>query len=304
MGVMRLGYVHARVTDLEEARAHYTGTLGMRTVDEVPGKIWLKSWDEWDHHSVVLEEGGVGLVKLGYKVRTEEDLATYEKNLTTFGVTVERMSKGDNLGVGDGVRFTTPSEHVIELYQDIEYIGGDVGLINPELFPRDLVGIGVPFTDHCLITAEDPALNERLFIEALDFKPAERLVTDLSDDAELVGTWMFCQHKTHDLAFIKGPNGKLHHWAYKLGDWDAIRHAGIQLSMDDVPISFGPEIHGLSRGATIYFYDPAGNRNEVFAGGYETYPDFPTMTWTADNLPRAAAYITRELPEKHFEILT
>jgi catechol 2,3-dioxygenase len=304
MGVMRLGYVHARVTDLEEARSHYTGTLGMRTVEEAPDKLWLKSWDEWDHHSVVLEEGGVGLVKLGYKVRTEEDLATFERNLTTFGVTVERMSKGENLGVGDGVRFTTPSEHVIELYQDIEYIGSDVGLINPELFPRDLVGIGVPFMDHCLITAEDPALNERLFIEALDFKPAERLVTDLSDDAELVGTWMFCQHKTHDLAFIKGPNAKLHHWAYKLGDWDSIRHAGILLSMDDVPISFGPEIHGLSRGSTIYFYDPAGNRNEVFAGGYETYPDFPTMTWTAENLPRAAAYITRELPEAHFSILT
>ena len=29
MGVMRLGYVHIRVTDLEEARDHYSNTLGM-----------------------------------------------------------------------------------------------------------------------------------------------------------------------------------------------------------------------------------------------------------------------------------
>ena len=29
MGVMRLGYVHLRVTDLEEARDHYSNTLGM-----------------------------------------------------------------------------------------------------------------------------------------------------------------------------------------------------------------------------------------------------------------------------------
>ena len=28
MGVMRLGFVHLRVTDLEEARNHYSNTLG------------------------------------------------------------------------------------------------------------------------------------------------------------------------------------------------------------------------------------------------------------------------------------
>ena len=67
MSVMRLGYVHIRVTDLEEARDHYSNTLGMSVVHEEPGKLHLKCWDEWDHHSLVLEEGGVGLVKLGYK---------------------------------------------------------------------------------------------------------------------------------------------------------------------------------------------------------------------------------------------
>jgi catechol 2,3-dioxygenase len=30
-----------------------------------------------------------------------------------------------------------------------------------------------------------------------------------------------------------------------------------------------PARHGITRGTTIYFFDPAGNRNEVFAGlGY------------------------------------
>jgi catechol-2,3-dioxygenase len=30
--VIRLGYVHLRVTDLEEARNHYSNTLGMEVV--------------------------------------------------------------------------------------------------------------------------------------------------------------------------------------------------------------------------------------------------------------------------------
>ena len=68
--VIRLGYVHLRVTDLEEARNHYSNTLGMEVIHEEPGKLYLKCWDEWDHHSLVLEEGGVGLVKLGYKVES------------------------------------------------------------------------------------------------------------------------------------------------------------------------------------------------------------------------------------------
>ena len=37
--VIRLGYVHLRVTDLEEARNHYSNTLGMQVVHEEPGKL-------------------------------------------------------------------------------------------------------------------------------------------------------------------------------------------------------------------------------------------------------------------------
>jgi catechol 2,3-dioxygenase len=104
MGVMRLGLVHLRVTDLEEAREHYSNSLGMTVVAEQPGKLYLKCWDEWDHHSPVLEEGGVGLVKLGYKCQTAADLERFERRSQRFGATTSRVSKGENLTVGDGER--------------------------------------------------------------------------------------------------------------------------------------------------------------------------------------------------------
>ena len=100
--VIRLGYVHLRVTDLEEARNHYSNTLGMEVVHEEPGKLWLKCWDEWDHHSLVLEEGGVGLVKFGYKVEDDDALADFEHRAQQFGATTGRFSAGENLKVGDG----------------------------------------------------------------------------------------------------------------------------------------------------------------------------------------------------------
>jgi catechol 2,3-dioxygenase len=303
MAVMRLGYVHIKVTDLEEARNHYSNTLGMRVVAEEPGKLHLKCWDEYDHHSLVIEEGGVGLVKLGYKCETQEDLALFEHRAQQFGATTARVSKGENLTVGDAVRITIPSEQNIELYTDIDYVGTDTGVLNPDPWPRDRRGAGVPFIDHALVPAEDPATVERFFMECLDFRPSERAITDPAHP-EVLGSWLYCGDSPHDFAVVKGPNGKFHHFAYFLNDWNEILHAGDVFAMDDVSIDYGPTRHGITRGTTIYFFDPAGNRNEVFCGGYRTGPDFPTITWTADQLAKGVFYIQREINDRFLTVFT
>ena len=302
--VIRLGYVHLRVTDLEEARNHYSNTLGMEVVHEEPGKLWLKCWDEWDHHSLVLEEGGVGLVKFGYKVESDDALADFERRAQQFGATTGRVSKGENLTVGDGVRLTLPSEHVMELYTEMEFTGTETGSINPEAWPRNMRGVGTHWIDHALVPAEDPGLLERFMMEVLDFKPAERVVASM-DHPEVIGSWLSCGESPHDLAVIKGPNGKLHHFAYHLEDWSAILRAGDIFSMDDVPIDIGPTRHGITRGTTIYFFDPAGNRNEVFAGlGYRVHQDFPTINWTVDQLAKGIFYHARELNDAFTSVFT
>jgi catechol 2,3-dioxygenase len=316
MPVIRLGYIQVRVTDMEEAVNHYSNTLGMKIVATgqggphmsphgiSPGKLtYLKAWDEWDHHSVVLEEGGVGLVKFGYKVSSADDLAVFEKRVQQFGATTQRMSKGENLAVGDGFRVTLPSDHVLELYHEMEYIGTETGALNPPPWPRDGRGAAVPRLDHCLYTAEDPELDERFWAECLDFRAGERLITDPSDP-ELIGTWMYCGQTPHDVAVIKGPNGKLHHFAFLLEDWNAILRAGDVFGMDEVSVDIGPTRHGITRGTTIYFFDPSGNRNEVFSGGYLTGPDFPTITWTADQLGRGIFYISGEVNERFTTVVT
>lgn len=306
MGVMRLGFMHIRVTDLEEARDHYSNTLGMEVVHEEPGKLHLKCWDEWDHHSLVLEEGGVGLVKIGYKCASEDDLVDYEKRTAAFGATTGRFSRGENMAVGDGVRITLPSEHTVELYTEMEFTGTETGAINPEVWPRNKRGAAAHWIDHCLIAADDPGLAERFFQEALDFRTAERVVETM-ENPDVIGTWLTApdSHSAHDLAVIKGPNAKLHHFAYHLDDWNAILHAADLFSMDDVPIDIGPTRHGITRGETIYFFDPSGNRNEVFAGlEQRIHKDFPTINWTADQLGKGIFYHDRELNERFTTVFT
>ena len=305
MGVMRLGYVHAKVTDLAEAKRHYGYTLGLKPMGEEPGRAFFKGWDEWDHHSLVLEEGGVGLTKMGYKVARPEDLDVYEKRAANFGCITQRMSRGENPEVSDGVRILLPSEHVLELYHDMTLVGTEVGSVNPEVFPRHLLGVGAPHIDHLLVTTNDVKLMDRFFKEVLDFYAVERVCTSLEDDADYIGTWMSTGMRPHDIALIDGPQGKLHHFAFGLKDWSEVLRAGQLFSMDDVSVDIGPTQHGITRGETIYFFDPSGNRNEVFAGlEHRVQKDFPTINWTADQLGKGIFYHDRELNERFTTVFT
>ena len=56
-GVLRPGHVAIRVREMDPAVRHYTEVLGLiETARDAQGRVYLKAWDEHDHHSVVLRE--------------------------------------------------------------------------------------------------------------------------------------------------------------------------------------------------------------------------------------------------------
>lgn len=46
----------------------------------------------------------------------------------------------------------------------------------------------------------------------------------------------------------------------------------------------------ITRGLSIYFWEPSGNRIEVYAGGYTAYPDNPQRIWDGGQLGRGLFY--------------
>ena len=94
------------------------------------------------------------------------------------------MSAGDNPEVSDGIRVTLPSEHVLELYHDMTFVGMEVGSLNPEVFPRHLQGVGAPHIDHLLVSMDDPKTVERYFLDVLDFYAVERVASSVDDEAD------------------------------------------------------------------------------------------------------------------------
>ena len=154
-----------------------------------------------------------------------------------------------------------------------------------------------------MLTVENIEPMMAFYMNVLGFRLSERIITDPQSE-ELLAAFLFCSNKAHDIAFVKGPNGKLHHFAFWLDSWHDILRAGDILARNKVKIDIGPTRHGITRGTTIYFFGPNGNRNEVFSGGYMTYADFPCITWTADQIGKAIFYIQQEVNDRFSTYLT
>ena len=304
MSVMRMGYLHVKVTDLAEARHHYAEVLGLYPTLEDDGRVFFKGWDEWDHHSLVIEQGGVGFGRCGYKCETSEDVARVEARATSFGYPVRRMAAGELPEVGDGISITLPSGHQLDFYTHMTPWGLEVGTHNPDAFPRHMVGVGAPRLDHMMIWVNDVTEIERFFIDCVDMYATERIMTSLDEDAEQIGSFLSLGESNHDIALVQMPENKIHHFAFEMRSWDDILRAGDIFAMDDVPIDIGPTRHGITRGTTIYFFDPSGNRNETFAGGYRCFRDRPTVVWTADQIGKGIFYHARELNERFMTVAT
>ena len=132
MGILRLGHVDIRVPDLELATAYYTEVLGLLEVAREPDRVFLKCWDEHDHHSLVLRYAPrYGLDHAMYKVEDPDDLDDLERKLSAYGCPVRRMSAGDELGMGEGIRFEAPTGHTLELVHAVEKVGNLLPKTNP-----------------------------------------------------------------------------------------------------------------------------------------------------------------------------
>ncbi|HHW36851.1 MAG TPA: catechol 2,3-dioxygenase [Bacillales bacterium] len=301
--IMRLGRVELKVMDLESSVDYYTNIIGLEVTGRDRDSVYLKAWDEYDHHSVILtKSNSAGLAHMAFKVETLVDLAYYEKKIEEFGCTTSRISKGARIGEGEAVHFILPTGHHCELYTEIELLGTAVGTLNPHPWPLGKKGIAPHRLDHCLLTGDDLKTVSRFFVEALNFRQSEKITT--VDGEELLGSFLFTSNKAHDIAFVKGPDTKLHHAAFHVNSLHDVFNAADLLSMYEVPFDVTPTRHGITRGETIYFFDPSGNRNEAFASGYFAYADMPTITWTEDRIGQGIFYHRRELSESFMKALT
>ncbi|MGH9114900.1 MAG: VOC family protein, partial [Acidimicrobiales bacterium] len=211
-----------------------------------------------------------------------------QERVERAGVATKRLDAGQlGPGGGEAVRFEAPSGHAVDLVWGMEQVGNLLPVQNPPPEPQGLVGIHPPRIDHAFLMCEDVDGVTEFFCSVLGFRLTEQI---LSDDGHQLATFLERCHSAHDLAFVVGPNGAFHHVAFWVDDWNDLRRAADICSYHGVRIDAGPTRHGATRGWGLYFFDPAGNRNEVYTGGYWADPDREPVTWTEAEMGRALFY--------------
>jgi catechol 2,3-dioxygenase len=314
MGVMRIGHISIKVMDMAASVKHYENVVGMKTTHtDAEGNVYLKCWDEWDKYSVILTPSDqAGFNHVAYKVERDSDLDALAERIGAYGIAVEQLPAGSLPDCGRMLRFAMPSGHEMRLFAQKECVGTDVGSLNPDPWPDDVRGAGAHWLDHCLLMCEfDPANginkvadNTRFFMEVLNFFQTEQITVGPGGAFQLAS---FLSHssKPHDIAFVGGERAGLHHLSFFLDSWHDILKAGDIMAKNRVRIDVAPTRHGVTRGETIYFFDPSGNRNETFAGlGYQAQRDKPVVTWTEDQAPRGIFYHTGVLAESFTTVYT
>ena len=300
MGVMRIGHANIKVMDMAAAVKHYENVIGMKVVHtDAQDNVYLKCWDEWDKFSLILTQSDrAGLNHVAYKVEHDADLDVLKHRIEAYGIKTEMLTAAALPFVGRMLKFNLPSGHEMRLFQHKDMVGTDVGSTNPDPWPDGLKGAGAHWLDHCLLMCPlDPekgintvAENCKFMKEVLGFYLSEQAVAGPGGSVQ-VAAFLFCTTKPHDIAFVGAPTMGLHHVSFFLDSWADILKAGDVMAKNRVKIDVTPTRHGITRGETIYFFDPSGNRNETFSGlGYMAQPDRPVTTWTEESIARGIFY--------------
>jgi 3,4-dihydroxyphenylacetate 2,3-dioxygenase len=261
--IVRTAYVDLVVTDLARARAWWVDLVGFHVEDEEPDALYLRGYEEFVHHSVVLRAGPApACAGIGFRVRTPDDVDRAERWFAARG-DVRRVPAGTTPGLGEAVRAVDTLGFTVELVHDMERV-------EPLVQRYDLRrGASINRLDHVNIATPDvPAAFDHY--ASLGFGLSET-IEDRSDGT-LYAAWMFRKQTVHDVAFTLGSGPMLHHVAF------AVPESHHVLSLCDLFgardeahwIERGPGRHGVSNAFYLYLRDPDGHRIEIYTTDYYT----------------------------------
>lgn len=272
--VIRAGYAELIVTDLAASRWFYVDVLGLIVTAEDEDAVYLRAFEEYLHHSLVLRRGDTAaLGRLAYRVRGQDQVDVAERYFREQGLALERVPAGVTKGIGEAVRIIDPLGFPVEFFYDAEHT--ERFTQRYDLQPAN----ALTRLDHFNVMVPD-VKAAHAYYTSLGFGVSETI----EDEAENVyAAWLHRKPTVHDIALTGGDGPRLHHIAFA----SAERHQILQTCdvlgalRKEGHIERGPGRHGVSNAFYLYLRDPDGHRIELYATDYYTGdPDNPTVRWS------------------------
>jgi catechol 2,3-dioxygenase len=256
--------------------------------------VYLRTWDDYEHHSLKLTAAGTsGIRRTGLRASSEEALKRRVAGIEAAGLGVG-WRDGDT-GIGPTYLFRDPDGHEFELYFQTEWYR-PTGELKPALKNQAQAypgrGVSVRRLDHVNFLAAQTEPNGAFVAGVLGGRVTEQIVLN---DGTVSAQWLHFAQKSYDLVYTNdwtGSNGRLHHIAFATDTReDILRAADICLDRG-VFIETGPHKHAIQQTFFLYVYEPGGNRIElcnpcarlIFA------PDWAPLTWTEAERAKGQAW--------------
>jgi catechol 2,3 dioxygenase len=301
--IAHLGHVELLTPTPEQSLEFFTQILGLTENGSQGDSVYLRTWDDYEHHSLTLtasHTSGIGRTAL----RTTSEAALHRRVAA-----VEQRGLGigwtdSEPGIGPSYLCRDPDGHEIQLYWETERYRPPAELApalknQAQAYPGR--GVCVRRLDHVNYLAEHAASNGAFIRDTLGGRVTEQIQLDTG---EISGQWTNFAQKSYDLVYTNdwtGHHGRLHHIAFTTDTReDILRAADICLD-HDVFIETGPHKHAIQQTFFLYVYEPGGNRIElcnptarlIFA------PDWQPITWTEAERAKGQAWGLKTIASFH-----
>ena len=296
--IMRAAFVELRVRDLAASEHFYSDLLGMIVSARTPEAVYLRGWEERQHHSLILRQGRAGQVpaasRLGFRVRAEEDLDRLAEHFT------ERPSRwsdaGTDPGMGRSLRVWDPFNYPLEFFHAVEQFESQ--------HQRFDLHRGAPLLRFDHLNLHSPRVEDAFrFWLSLGFRCSEYISTDDPEAERITGAWLLRKPTVHDVALTAGTGPRLHHFAYWVAEPAGVLRACDQLAggYQSHVIERGPGRHGVSNAFFVYLRDPDGHRIELYSCDYYTGdPDHKPLRWSVND-PRCRSFWGARAPNSWYD---
>jgi catechol 2,3-dioxygenase len=300
MDIAHLGHVELLTPKPEASAAFFVDVLGMTETARRGQSVYLRCWDDYEHHSLKLTEAAEpGIGHFAFRCRSPQALA--RRVAAVEGSEFAVGWADGELGHGPAFRMLDPDGHALEVYYETEWYEAPPGL-RPALknqaqrFPAR--GVNVRRLDHMNCLAVDVRATREFFEQYLGFRTTEQIVMD---DGTEVGLWMTATNKGYDFAYAmdrSGRGGRFHHMTFATDTREEILRAADICLEHGLFIEAGPYKHAIQQTFFLYVYEPGGNRVEVANAGARLIlaPDWKPVRWSAAERAKGQAW-GMQMPE-------
>ncbi|MGW0822892.1 catechol 2,3-dioxygenase [Streptomyces sp. NPDC002845] len=301
--IAHLGHVELLTPDLDHSLWFFTEILGLTENGRSGDSVYLRTWDDYEHHSLVLTAHSTsGIRRTALRAAGEEALQRRVRELENTGH-AGRWVK-DEPGIGPLYVTTDPDGHEVALYWESEWYQAPPdlrpGLKNqPQAKPGH--GVGVRRLDHVNFLAADVRSNAEFIEHGLGARPTEQIRLDTG---RIAARWLTFTNKSYDVVYTEdwtGSNGRLHHIAFATDTREDILRAADLCLDQGVFIETGPHKHAIQQTFFLYVYEPGGNRIELCnpLTRLVLAPDWPLITWTQAERSKGQAWGLKTIESFH-----